>query len=204
MVRLQSQRMAVRSIKVNRTFEQSIKFIYAGIINQTRQLDKLIEIVSVAKAKTAVKFSLDVFGTGDYVTKLINLVETKGLKDTIYFKGLVSQNDLFQRMPYYHAGIAYIFDKHYQFAPALKTIEYMVCGLYVLGSDTEGNKQFIRHDGHGKLSPNNVECFSKMITDYVESPIQPKSSLDVIEKHSWSHIVRHNLIPKYHEILGRE
>jgi glycosyltransferase involved in cell wall biosynthesis len=181
-------------------FPKIIRLIYVGSVTRTREFDKLLSIFFRVSENTDIDFTLDIFGDGDYVPSVIERVKLEGLQEKIRYRGLISQNELFTLIPEYHVGIAYIPYKNYRFAHPLKTIEYIVSGLYVLGSDTEGNKNFIVNNRVGKLSSNDEREFSKLISDYIISPVRPSYKPNIIKDLSWRKIVEDILLPKYEEI----
>lgn len=180
------------------------KIIYIGSITKTRDTDKLLEIISLTIKKTNSKFHIDFFGFGDYSLRINEKIKELEIQDYVSYKGAIDQKELSFIMDEYDAGLSYIPYKFYQNAPALKTIEYMAKGLYVLGSDTKGNKDYIKDVNNGLLANNNPEIYSDMLVTYITNFKQYSQCIkdEDLKKLTWEYIIQKKIIPKYIELIS--
>ncbi|MFC1837486.1 glycosyltransferase family 4 protein [Thermodesulfobacteriota bacterium] len=182
------------------------KFIYIGNVARMRKLDLLIEAISDVHKKISgsQEIHFDFFGAGDSVDEFRAAIKKKKLEELIKYKGLIQQEELFQLMCNYDAGISYIPYEMYDNAPPLKTLEYMAAGIFAIGSDTQGNKLYIENGQNGIEFKNTKESIANVLIDSIENGL-PKyyidNALKGISKYDWSEVVNNNLIPMYHDLL---
>lgn len=186
-----------------RTRTERLRLVYVGSVDPKRQLEKMI--LGVVKAAQVVRLTLDIYANGQSAEYLKKLVEILGGREYIKFKGMVRQETIFQVMSDYDAGLAYVPEELYDFAPPLKTIEYLACGLPVIATATEGNKHFIDDGKNGVLTGWAPESYAEGImrlarcSGPVMSPSEMRKS---VEKYNWKNIVSETLIPAYHRLFS--
>jgi glycosyltransferase involved in cell wall biosynthesis len=133
------------------------------------------------------------------------MINEMDLENTVHYRGVIPQPELFTRLTEYDVGIGYVPYEQYMGSPALKVLEYMAANLLVIASDTEGIKKQITHNINGILFQNTPESIARTILDVIENGW----SLEVIEagydyalKNSWEAVVRDNLLEVYNKLLS--
>jgi glycosyltransferase involved in cell wall biosynthesis len=175
-----------------------IRFIYAGSLAKVRKLDILIEGIKLAgdMLPPGKSFKVDFYGKGNAEAYLAAQIERLGLSHMVHMKGLLPQNELFRRMCEYDVGLAYV--------PGLKTLEYMAASLLVLGSDTAGNRIFVR-DGHNgilvKNSPEAIAHGMERAIDQVRVKDYTEHARETVKHYEWQTIVKEKLIPIYQALI---
>lgn len=181
----------------------TFKLVYIGSLDQKRQLDKMI--LGVVKAAQNVGLSLDIYADEEFSENFQELVNTSGAQDYIHFKGIIKQEAIFSTMPDYDAGLAYVPKELYDFAPPLKTIEYLACGIPVIATATEGNMQFVEDGRNGVLTGWTSESFAEGIVRLARGSgvsMSPAEMRQAVEKYNWEEIVANTLIPEYRRLVG--
>lgn len=182
---------------------ETLRLVYIGSVDRKRQLDKMI--LGVVKAAQHVRLLLDIYADKQFSENLQRLVEVLGAQDYIHFRGMIKQEALFAVMPEYDAGLAYIPKELYDFAPPLKTIEYLACGLPVIATATEGNMQFVEGGKNGVLTEWTPEAYAEGIIRFARSPgvsMSPAEMRQSVEQYDWGDIVAGKLIPEYRRLIG--
>ena len=80
----------------------------------------------------------------------------------------------------------------------------MAAGLFVLGSNTYGNRLYIRHQETGLLSENTVKDFSVMLADAIVNglpEVMQRNARKVAVDNAWSNIVKKDLMKAYKALL---
>lgn len=191
------------SLCTERQRTETLRLVYVGSADRKRQLDKMI--LGVVKAAQDVRLSLDIYADKESSENLQKFVEASGAQDYIHFRGAIKQEALFSVMPDYDAGLAYVPRELYDFAPPLKTIEYLACGLPVIATATEGNMQFVEEGNNGVLTEWTPEAYAKGIIRFARSAgvsMTPAEMRRSVEKYDWEKIVTDTLIPEYRRVVG--
>lgn len=181
---------------------QPLRLVYIGSVDPLRRLDLLLEAAIRASQRSAIE--LDIYGDGSARPALEHLVRSQGLEQRIRFMGRIDRRTLFEKLISYDFGVSYIPSGMYDAAPALKTLEYLACGLPVLATDTLGNRMFIREGVNGLLSKDDPASFAASILNVAASnPIAtpPQSIRNSVADFDWSRIVETRLIPLYTALL---
>lgn len=180
-----------------------LKLLYIGSMDVKRGLHEMLR--AVALARKSIELTLDLYGDGNAMTDLVRLVQDMGAEKYIHFKGRVERKQLFQLIPDYHAGLSYIPRHLYDAAPALKTMEYLACGIPVVATDTAGNRQFIRVGGNGILADEDRAAFAASIKTLVGSGVLQRDAAEFresVKDYDWERIVTAIVLPEYRRILG--
>lgn len=178
----------------------SCKLVYIGSLDKLRDPLKMLKAVVYAKETCDIR--LDIYGDGSEKQQLQQFVEQQSGADYIFFKGVVSREVLFKKLIDYDLGLAYVPSGAYDAAPALKTLEYLACGLPVLATSTYGNKMFVRQGVNGFLA--DEISFADQIIEIVNGAKLlaikggTRSSVDDFD---WKKIVEQRLIPIYKKLL---
>lgn len=190
---------------VQRLRAETLRLVYVGSADRKRQLDKMI--LGVVKAAQHVRLSLDIYAYADMqsIENIQDLVNALGAQDYIHFRGMIKQEALFAVILDYDAGLAYVPKELYDFAPPLKTIEYLACGLPVVATATEGNMQFIKDGQNGVLTGWTPDSYAEGIIRLARSAgvsMTPAEMRQAVEKYDWEKIVVDTLIPEYRRLMG--
>jgi len=179
------------------------KLVYVGSIDVKRQLDQMIR--SVALARQRVPLTLDLYGDGNAVAGLQEMVNAAGMQEYVHFKGKIARKSLFEIIDGYHAGLSYIPRELYNAAPALKTLEYLACGIPVIATDTDGNRMFVQDGKNGMLTGWTPEAFADGILRFAEGDVRLASPAELrggVAEYDWGNIVEKRLMPAYSELLA--
>lgn len=180
----------------------AVKLVYVGSIDVKRQLDQMIRAVALARQRLPVM--LDLYGDGNAVAGLQELVNSAGMQEYVHFKGKIDRKGLFEIITSYHAGLSYIPQELYNAAPALKTLEYLACGIPVIATNTDGNRMFVQDGKNGVLAGWFPKDFAEGITrGYLQFkdfqlPAQIRSG---VAEYAWNKIASRILIQSYLKIL---
>ncbi|MBU1003171.1 MAG: glycosyltransferase [Proteobacteria bacterium] len=188
---------------VQKAADDVVKMIYIGSLSRLRSLRVMLE--SIVQAHCRSLFEVDIYGDGDDKSFLERYISESSCRDSVHFKGVVDRRTLFQLMPAYDVGLAYIPSGMYEFAPALKSMEYLACGVPVLATDTCGNRMFIENGVNGELSKGDVESFAAAIVricnqeklnGYKDNVAQS------VDEYDWMRIIKDRLLPFYDGLIG--
>lgn len=117
-----------------------------------RSWEKLYGVEIVARAfvlasKSEPDLRLILLGKGSLEEEIKTIFEEAGIKDRVYWGGVIGQQEL---PDYYHASDLYI-SASYSDGSSVSLMEALASGLPVLVSDIPGNKEWIDHDKNGWL-----------------------------------------------------
>lgn len=191
------------SLVAERSRTETLRLVYAGSADRKRQLEKMI--LGVVKAAQDVRLILDIYADKQSSENLQKLVEASGAQDYIHFMGTVKLEVLLSAMAEYDAGLAYVPKELYDFAPPLKTIEYLACGIPVIATATEGNRQFVEDGENGVLTGCSPDSYAEGIIRLARSAgvsMTPAEMRRSVEKFNWENIVAGALIPEYQRLMG--
>ncbi|NIQ17163.1 MAG: glycosyltransferase [Candidatus Dadabacteria bacterium] len=150
---------------------------------------------------------LDIYGDGDDRKNLEEYVNKYKLSDHIKFKGLVSRPELLSSLYNYDIGFSYIPEGLHDPAPALKTLEYLACGLPVVATDTSGNRLSVKDGYNGVLSTDSPQDYASAFIRLVQSEWYMdavSNSVKSVLEYDWEAIVRKNLLPIYEKMMSNE
>ena len=179
------------------------KFIFVGSIAKVRQLHVLINGVIDYLHRYEKNIILDIYGLGNALQDLKLLVKESGFSDHIQFKGILPFNMLAKAMPFYHAGLVYLPKDKFDYAPALKRLEYAAAKIDIIESDTrwnlenkEGFKVFqFRNDPISIANTIYKYCKNYSINGRAEYNYERVKLFD------WSFIVNNKILPVYDLLL---
>lgn len=188
---------------VNRDENSPCRFVYIGSLDAIRNVDQML--AAFIKAKQGSDITLDIYGDGTMKPSLELTVSAYQISDSVSLKGRVDRKTLLEALPSYDVGLAYIPGGIYDTAPALKTLEYLACGLPVLATDTFGNRMFVNSGKNGLLVDGSVDGYAKGISDFAKSvdllPMRKAAQVSV-EAFDWQRMTADRLIPMYESIMG--
>lgn len=142
------------------------KFIFIGSISKTRKIEFLVEVFSEYARDSNLDLKLDIYGHGNQYHEIKNLIFEKQLSQWVELKGAIPQKELFEIIPEYDAGIAYVPYEFFNSAPSLKSLEYVAAKIPVIASDTLGHKEYNKLFGFDfKLFKNTRKDFKLILSD---------------------------------------
>lgn len=177
--------------------------VYVGHLHPSRNLETLIEAVSLA-VETVPSLECLIVGDGDGRSALERVASEHGVSDVVNFVGSVPHDEVPRLLAAADIGLAYVTNKpQYRHQPPIKTVEYLASGLPVVATDTEGNKQFV--DEHtGVLREDTATAYADGITklardhtDYSTDELR-----DAVSRYDYKYTVEHDLLPIYERIVS--
>lgn len=180
-------------------------FAYCGTLDHNRRIDKLLNAFAIA-ARREKTSKLLIIGDGSALDDLKKLARDLNLHDRTVFTGYVS----YAEMPVYLSittiALAFVpMDAWFEHQPPTKTVEYLAQGLPVIGTDTAGNRLFVRHDFNGVLCQDGAELHAQTMLDLIRDTERrtrlAANARESVKAYDWSEIVRARVIPTYQELL---
>lgn len=181
------------------------RFVYIGALHKRRQIEKMFFWVANLPPKIKSVFHLDVFGSGPYFEDTKRIIENKNLKDTITLNPSINQKQLFKILPNYDAGIGWVPYESYDYAPSLKSLEYIAAGLVSFVSDTIAHQRmyesgfelnFFSNDQKSFTNSLNALCFEGFPSTHI------KKNLELIKDHDWDAIVDNYFFPELEKLIS--
>lgn len=193
---------STRDVVVNERDDPSFRLVYIGSLDAIRKIDVMLE--AVLQAVPHVDISLDIYGDGNQRNQLEAKVKMHELGYKISFKGRVTRDEILKKLSSYDVGLSYIPYGIYDSAPALKTLEYLACGIPVLATNTFGNRMYVENGVNGFLVGELTDDYAKAIVQLVsfgELQKLRERALPSVETYDWERIVQERLLPRYHELV---
>ena len=180
------------------------KMVYIGSLDKLRNLHSLID--AFVQAALQVPLELDIYGDGNDRAALERRIAATPFAASVRFHGTIDRQKLFTKLPQYDFGLAYVPGGMYETAPALKTLEYLACGLPVLATNTAGNRMFVTQDYNGLLAGPDAFSFGKAMQEICQSETLERyraHARESVEQYDWSIIVKERLLPLYFRLLNQ-
>lgn len=136
--------------------------LYVGSL-YNRNIDEAVEglarFYSEYKQKIPIKFTIIGEGLGGETELLKKSVQKHGVENIVHILGTVPHNQLQEHFDTHNIGVSYIpMTDYYDVQPPLKTFEYLLSGLVVIGTATSENR-FVINDSNGVLTNDSPEGF---------------------------------------------
>ena len=183
------------------------KFVFIGMLAKQRKLGLLLRAFAIYVQEHDATATLDVFGGGDDLENLKNVVEKLNCPN-ISLLGSVEQEVLGENMCNYDAGFAYVPYEGYMWAPSLKSLEYAAAGIPILASKTNGHIDYQKRFGFDFNYFDNTEA---SIVDAICNIVRIQDTAEQCEENSkavirfdWKSIVVSDILPVYRRILKQE
>ncbi|HEV2336877.1 MAG TPA: glycosyltransferase, partial [Stellaceae bacterium] len=148
--------------------------------------------------------TIDMFGGGPSKEALIEFVDNNGLGMIVRVNDSLPQDKLWEVLPTYDAGLAWVPREIFDAAPSLKMLEYLASGLVVVASATTGHKRNIEEGFRAVLFEENFDSFSRAIEQvYMTgcSRADIERNLALIKRRDWDSVVTGHLLPAFDELL---
>jgi|GEM_PF-1531264 glycosyltransferase involved in cell wall biosynthesis len=181
-----------------------LRLVYVGSSSRKRGIRKMLEAIAIASRSMELLADLFVYDDRDSPEKAI---EEFGLGSIARVREPLPRALLFRELTTYDIGLAYIPKVPYDVAPPLKTQEYLACGLAVVGTDTAGNRMFVKEGVTGVLVPEDPACFARGILEAVNKIPFPEVraiARSSMEPFDWKRIVQERLVPLYERLLPKK
>ena len=182
------------------------KFIYVGSVSKSRDIEFIVYAFGEFVEKAQSKRTLDIFGGGDALTEIQQLVKKRNWK-FIRIHGAVDQATLQSKIVEFDVGIAYVPNGKFERAPSLKSLEYAAAGLPILASRTSGHLEYEKRYGFQlNMFENNLESFNSVMQNLPNKSLksQVKNNLKAVEPFDWKRIVQERLLPEYEALVKRK
>ena len=193
--------LAANSIQEkNKKSDDIFRLVYIGSLDKLRKPIKMLEAVINAAKLCCIQ--LDIYGDGSERKDLEQYITKNSATNYIHFKGVVERELLLEKLSGYDLGLSYVPSGLYDAAPALKTLEYLACGVPVLATNTLGNRMFIQKGFNGFLA--DEDSFSEQLVEIINQKNLSEIRLNTsksIEEFDWQKIVEKRLLPVYQNIL---
>ena len=183
----------------------SIRMMYVGTL-YNRDVHKTIEGLAIAlKNNKSLDIHYDIIGDsqGNELSELKQLVKELNMEDYVTLHGYIQHSRLKDFFDRCNVGVSFVpMTEFYEHQPVTKSFEYILSGLYTIGTATYCNKEIITSE-NGILIDDTPESFAMGI----ESIINNVSSLNseqiraTLMQYQWKNIVGNFLKPILREFI---
>lgn len=175
-----------------------IRLLYVGTLSH-RDIYKTIEGFYQYVIKYGREgISYDIVGDGSELQLIKEFCETKGLNSIVHLHGKLPYDELAPFFAKCNVGVSFIpIQDCYQYQPPTKTFEYILSGLYCIGTNTCANREVIVPQNGILIQDNQVDFFKALEyinkkSDEFDSKVIQKT---LIKKYTWKEIVKNYMIP---------
>jgi len=180
-------------------------FTYCGTLDHNRRIDKLLNAFSqVASQEESSR--LLVIGDGSALDELKGQANSLNLHRRIIFTGFVPYSRIPDYLSITTIALAYVsMDACFEHQPPTKTVEYLAQGLPVIGTNTAGNRFFIRDRFNGVLCEDGAQSYGRAMLDLMRDTGKTArlaaNARESAKASDWGEIVRTRVIPTYRRLL---
>jgi glycosyltransferase involved in cell wall biosynthesis len=180
----------------NNNAKKEIVIGFVGDLIKRKRADYLPEILHYVKKRIG-RVKLYIIGQGVLKNKIITKLEKYNLLNDVLFYGHLDHKELGKvwnemdvlLLPSIHEGFSTVI------------VESLACGVPVVASDAEGNKEAVQNCGTIVSQGDNfIERFSDAIIRVIENPISKDIILKTAKNYTWEDIVKKE-IKVYQEAL---
>ena len=188
--------------------EADFVYAYCGTLDHNRRIGTLVEAFAlVAHAEPSAR--LLILGDGSELEALKQRARALGIADRIRFAGYVPYETIPARLDLCAVALAFVpMDAWFEHQPPTKTVEYLAQGLPVIGTDTAGNRVFLRHEWNGLLCADDARSVSAAMLRVLREPgLREQLATHArasVQRHDWAEIVREHVLPVYERALARK
>lgn len=197
---------AQRDARLHRASSPAIRIGYVGTLKPQRRLERLVEAAGELRRRGC-PLTWIMVGGGGARPALEQQALASGVGESFEFRGEVPSDGVWEQYADLDISLAYVpAVPHFDRQPPVKTLEAMACGLPVIGTDTVGNREFIRDGVDGILVRDDVAALADAIERLAQDPAARRRlgerAAERVRDCSWEQIVRESLLPAYARLLG--
>lgn len=186
----------------NKIFDQ-INLLYVGTLSGRKIEDTIEGFKLFTKKNPDNNFTFDIVGNGynNELENLTQLVRDYQLSNRIKLHGFIPNNKLKPFFDKCNIGVSYVpMTEFYNHQPPTKTYEYILSGLFTIGTSTHCNKEII-NSNNGILIEDNPESFSQALEYiYLIRDLNSEKIRETLLEHTWEKIVNNILVPILNKI----
>lgn len=175
-----------------------LELLYVGTLNNRKIEDTVIGFNSFVKKHPDANAVYHIVGAGKkkYIKALTSAITNNQIAEKIFYHGIVPHDQL---KPYFdscNVGVSYIpMNTYFDCQPPTKTIEYLLSGMLVIGTNTSENRNLLSNK-YSVLIDDNADSFA----DGLEKTYLQKGTYTAEEiriaalAHKWENIIRKLLL----------
>lgn len=165
-----------------------LRLAFSGRLERMKGADHLIPIIQ-SLAKTGMRFTFDIFGSGNMADEMMADVRFAGLQDKVFFHGPVSFDEVL--LPYLKTRVDLFVCCHRQADPSCTYIETLACGVPIVGYDNAAFEGVLELGDVGESSPmDDAEGLAKAILaldkDRVRLATMASNAIEVGRQHNFA------------------
>ncbi|MDA3916866.1 MAG: glycosyltransferase family 4 protein [Deltaproteobacteria bacterium] len=184
-----------------------LRCLYYGSLDKKRKLLRLISGVNKA-VKKGCKIRLTILGSGNSKNELLQYVSEKEMESIVTVHDFLPQHQLRKVIWDHDLGVAFVPDEGmYRPQVPLKAVEMLACGLPVIATDTNGNREIIQDSENGYIIKDDAKSVCCKMQELWENGVSEKiyqNAAKSIEHLTWHKIVKTWLSPKLRELLRND
>lgn len=182
----------------NKSFEE-LNLLYVGTLNNRNIIDTVKGYIAFIKAHPEVKSHYDIVGDGinNEMEEMNKYIQLHNMEQYITLHGRIPYSSLMPFFENHNIGISYVpITDYYEFQPPTKTFEYILSGIFCVGTATASNKEII-NDSNGILHQDNSDSFKDALENVLKNKEKYKSEIirNTLIKYQWKYIIDDYLIP---------
>lgn len=166
------------------------RLVFVGLLNEINGIELTID--SMPKLiKWNKSVTLDIVGDGEERAKLEKKVKELGIKNNVFFHGILSIEEISKKLPRYGIGIATykpLKDSTLKTTDPMKTKLYMASGLPIISTNLYSTADEIEKHSLGKLIKYDVDEFVSSVKYLSKISLYTKISKNCLEfakKYDW-------------------
>lgn len=178
------------------------RFVFAGSIAKVRELNILIDGFGLALNSNS-DITLEFYGAGNAVESLKKQVSENGWSENIIFHGIFPSAELFEELANFDAGFLYLPKEKFDYAPALKRLEYASAGIEIIESNTRWNVENVEEFSTYQFE--NTPCsIAETILNFCEVKDKissVKENREKVGRFDWGFIFKNDVLPIYSKLI---
>lgn len=198
------ERIQARATQMKATKPQ--QWVLVSTLHPARCIRKLLYGFALFLQRNPGGAILDIFGDGPDRLNLERQVSELGLGSSVRFRGLTPQEELFERLPTYDAGIAWVPRAVFDDSPSLKSLEYAAAGLPVLATATRAHLQMREVGFHFEYCDDGprgvVGGMERLLRQ--EKPEDVVANLEAVKSHAFPNVVREHILPRLESLMEKK
>lgn len=135
-------------------FEKKPMFIFVGNLGYSHNVDQIINLIKLIYIKNK-KYCVLIAGEGERFEESKNILQNEESSGHVIFKGNVQREKLPELISQSLGGLIFHPNTSALFgAMPIKAMEYLACGIPIIGMADEGTKQIIENNALGYIESN--------------------------------------------------